>query len=97
MEGLQALRDVGETPAPEDYGPDLKWEAPVWRLYARLSRQWRIGASGQPLGIDLHVFIPCIEQMGWDLGMTLDLLTTIESAVLAKDIVEEVEDDGSEG
>lgn len=76
-DGLRALRDLGKTPRAEDYGPSLRWEAPVWQLYTRLATQVRLGPMG-PVGLDYAAAYPLIERYGWDLETVLDLLARIE-------------------
>lgn len=83
-QALDALRDLGEEPAPEDLPPPLGWELPLWRLYLQLAGQWRWGAD-RPVGLDLGVFIPRIEARGWDIDLALDLLRNIEHAFLIRD------------
>lgn len=82
-EAIQALRDLGEEPEPEDLPPRLEWERPIWTLYRRLAGQWRIGPTG-PVGLDLGVFIPEIHRHGWDVDLSLELLSAIEGAMLEK-------------
>ncbi len=82
---LKALADLNETPAEEDLPPTLEWEEDLWEMYWLLKKQWRVNLNGYT-GLDLNVFIPVIEKRGWDLMISLELLSAIEDVMLNKEI-----------
>lgn len=79
---IAELRKLGLQPSPQDLPPVLGWEQELWEWYRRLPRQWRIGPMG-PVGLDLSVWMPVIQQQGWDVATALDLLGEIEDGFLA--------------
>jgi len=66
----------------------LLWEAPLWRLYQQLNSQWRY-VEATPVGLELSVFMQRIKAKGWDMDLALDLLKSIETAFLTKDVSDE--------
>ena len=89
------LRKLGITPAREDLAPILGWEAELWTWYTRLSRQWRLASTSVPtaagplvhtvrVGIDLTVWLPVIQQQGWDMATAMELLSAIEDGFLTE-------------
>jgi hypothetical protein len=76
----------------------LGWESELWDLFWLLRKQWRtemvavsngIGGavySSEKSGLDLNVFIPLIERKGWDMTISLELLSAIEDVMLSKEV-----------
>lgn len=60
-------------PARSDYGPQLQWEAPLWRWFSRL-------AQGYPAAVDRNAWLLTIEREAWEPNLAWDLLTAIEHA-----------------
>lgn len=71
----------GRPLAPEDAAPPLAWEAAIWWLYRRVRTQWRMGFAG-PVGLDYAPAIRFVEELGWPLITSLELLQAVEEARL---------------
>lgn len=69
---------------PDDYPPQLRWEASVWWLYSRIHTQQRTGFEGQPIGLDYNPAIALMQSLGWPLDLGLELLQVVEIEALLK-------------
>lgn len=70
---------MGGAPSREDYPEPLAWEAELWRWYLTLASQVRPAPDGSH-AIDLTVWLPVIQQQGWDMECAFSLLKRIEAA-----------------
>ncbi|MDD4926938.1 MAG: DUF1799 domain-containing protein [Methylotenera sp.] len=52
-------------------------------MYDRIGTQWRVGANGQPFGLDYNPAIALMAAMGWQLDLGLELLQVIELEILS--------------
>lgn len=76
---LQALLDVGETPAPDDYGPTLHAERCIWRWFERLCEPGPHGPT-----VNRATWVQIADREGWPLGVALDMLGVIEAGLVVE-------------
>ena len=71
------MQKSGRRVDPQDYPPELEWEAPIWDLYMRLQTQRRDSGA-----LDYSPAIALIDRRGWDVETALDLLQVIEKTFM---------------
>jgi hypothetical protein len=69
---------------PQDMPTGLGWEEPLWKLYERMSNQWRVD-FGAASGLDYGPAISVMQARGWDIDLGTELLRAIEFAILEQD------------
>ncbi len=75
------MRKAGRDIHPDDLPPLLGWEREIWELYELVSTQWRVGMGGA-VGLDYGPFIRLVDDKGFDLAFSLELLKAAEGKAL---------------